>query len=126
MPLHDHAAIDVKRSEFVRLTFVDGLVAEFPLAPLRLACPCADCNARRRDGRPVSTAAETDPDGVAIATASMAGAWGLNLDWADGHTTGIYSFERLREWADIAEAGEPLVECRLSRIDPAELGRSGD
>lgn len=124
MALHDHLSIDVKRSEFVRVTFVDGLVVEFALAPLRLACPCADCNARRRDDRPVSTPAETDPDGVAIATASMAGAWGLNLHWADGHTTGIYSFEKLREWADAAEAGEPVVECRISRIDPPAIDDS--
>ncbi len=96
--------IDVERAAFVRVTFADGMVATFPVASLRLACPCADCNAKRQQGRPVSVLAESKPDEVAIAQAAMQGAWGLNLDWNDGHSTGIYAFEKLREWADVGLA----------------------
>lgn len=102
---HQVANIDVDRSSFVRLTFADGATATFPVAELRLACPCADCNAKRQRGAPVSVLAESKPGEVAIADASMSGAWGLNLDWNDGHTTGIYAFEKLRQWADEGVAG---------------------
>ncbi len=93
-------SIEVDRTSHVEIAFADGMVARWALADLRLACPCAECNSRRQQGRPVSVLAETKPDEVAITEASMAGAWGLNLDWSDGHSTGIYAFEKLREWAD--------------------------
>ena len=54
--------IDVDKSAFVRLTFADDMIAEFPIVALRLACPCADCNANRQRGRSVSVLAESKPD----------------------------------------------------------------
>ena len=101
--------IDVDRSAFVRLTFADEMVAEFPIVALRLACPCADCNANRQRGRSVSVLAESKPDDLVIANIAMQGAWGLNIDWNDGHSTGIYAFEKLREWAD-----HGLAEVKLN------------
>lgn len=92
--------IDVDKAAFVRLTFADGVTAAFPIVSLRLACPCADCNANRQRGRSVSVLAESKPDELRIANIAMQGAWGLNIDWNDGHSTGIYAFEKLREWAD--------------------------
>jgi len=103
------ANIDVDKSAFVRLTFADEMVAEFPIVALRLACPCADCNANRQRGRSVSVLAESKPDDLAIASIAMQGAWGLNIDWNDGHSTGIYAFEKLREWAD-----HGLAEVKLN------------
>ncbi len=94
--------------------FADGVRARFELAPLRLACPCAECSARRRDGRTVSIMAESTPDEVAIATAAMAGNWGLNLDWNDGHSTGIFAFEKLRCWIDAS-----LVTAAVTRTEPS-------
>jgi DUF971 family protein len=42
------------------------------------------------------------------------GAYGLRIDWSDGHDTGIYTFDRLR-------AACPCQTCRLARgeADPA-------
>ena len=97
--------IDVDKAVFVRLTFADGMVAEFPIVGLRLACPCADCNAKRQQGRSVSVLAETKPEELSISQIAMQGAWGLNIDWNDGHSTGIYAFEKLRDWADHRHAG---------------------
>jgi len=30
--------------------------------------------------------------------AELHDAWGLNITWNDGHNTGIYPFELLRQW----------------------------
>jgi DUF971 family protein len=98
---HEIIGVEVDRTSHVRVEFTDGMTATFRLGPLRLACPCAECNARRRDGRPVSTFVEQG-GAITILAAAMAGAWGLDLDWSDGHSTGIYAFEKLREWADAA------------------------
>ncbi len=100
MAAHDIESVVVDRTRHVFVEFSDGVTATFELAALRLACPCAECNSRRQKGTSVSIMAETDPDAVAISEAAMAGAWGLNLDWNDGHSTGIYAFEKLRQWTD--------------------------
>ena len=110
MAAHDIESIEVDRTNHVFIEFSDGVTAKFGLAALRLACPCAECNSRRQRGDTVSIMAETKPDEVAITTATMAGNWGLNLDWNDGHSTGIYAFEKLRYWID-----EHVVDADVTR-----------
>lgn len=93
------SGIDVRRDEGVAVTWPDGFVAEFDLMTLRLGCPCATCRGLRDRGedtwpRPGS------PTPLRIADARLHGAWGLNVTWNDGHSTGIYPFEALRRWAE--------------------------
>jgi len=109
---HDIGAIEVDRTKHVKIEFADGVIATFELPALRLACPCAECNSRRQKGTSVSIMAETKPDDVEITEAAMAGAWGLNLDWNDGHSTGIYAFENMRRWVD-----EQIVAAHVIRPD---------
>ncbi len=67
----------------------------YPARELRLACPCAGC-VEEMSGRPrldpVSIPLEVSPLGVALV-----GAYGIKIQWSDGHSTGIYTFERLRQ-----------------------------
>lgn len=113
MATHDIESIEVDRSKHLYIEFADGVTATFELAPLRLACPCAECNSRRQKGTSVSIMAETKPEDVRITEAAMAGAWGLNLDWNDGHSTGIYAFEKMRQWID-----ESIVAAHVTRPNP--------
>lgn len=99
MAIHDIESVEVDRASHVDVLFEDGLRAHFELGPLRLACPCADCNSKRQRGASVQPGVERG-DAITIANAELAGAWGLNLDWSDGHSTGIYAWEKLREWVD--------------------------
>ena len=78
----------------------DGAVHRIPFDVLRRACPCAACHgemgsAGRFALRPLLLAGEDD-----LADISLVGAYGLNAVWSDGHNTGIYTFERLREMGD--------------------------
>jgi len=79
-----------------------GHEAMFPARALRLACPCAEC-VEEMSGRPL-----LDPAGVAEdirpVTLGLVGAYGLRVQWSDGHGTGIYTFDRLR-------AGCPCPRC---------------
>ncbi len=104
MPTHEIESVEVDRQSHVEVLFEDGVRAWFELAPLRLACPCADCNAKRSRGESVQPAVERG-DPITITDAELSGAWGLSLDWSDGHSTGIYAWEKLREWVDTGRVG---------------------
>jgi DUF971 family protein len=99
MARHDITAVEVDRKSHVEVEFEDGGTVRFELAPLRLACPCAECNSRRQRGEPVSKSVAEGGD-ITITDAEMAGNWGLSLDWSDGHSTGIYAWKTLRDWMD--------------------------
>jgi ATP-binding protein involved in chromosome partitioning len=66
----------------------------FPAHGLRLACPCAAC-VEEMSGRRM-----LDPSGVPFdirpRSLELVGAYGLRVNWSDGHSTGIYTFAQLR------------------------------
>ena len=89
--------IDVDRAQAVTVTWDDGHVSHFDLEDLRVSCPCARCRGLRDQGEeawPVAGAPAT----LRVESAQQVGNWGLNIHWNDGHTPGIYTWERLRAW----------------------------
>jgi ATP-binding protein involved in chromosome partitioning len=90
----------------------DGLLIEwdqaghrafYPARPLRLACGCAVC-VEEMSGRPLLDPAGVPAD-IRPVSVALVGAYGLRIQWSDGHGTGIYTFERLR-------ATCPCEQCR--------------
>lgn len=75
----------------------DTVTHRIPFAMLRRACPCAVCSGEM--GRPGRFAVrpQLDPGEDELADISLVGLYGLNTVWADGHNTGIYTYESLRE-----------------------------
>jgi len=80
----------------------DGLLIEWDDAghralygsrALRLACPCAAC-VDEMSGRALLDPARVPAD-VRPLSLALVGAYGLRVQWSDGHGTGIYTFERL-------------------------------
>lgn len=84
-------------SKTTEITWADGKRCVYPNDILRGFCPCATCqghggtiefieggNAELRDLKPV-------------------GHYALNLIWADGHDTGIYTFTYLRDLSTCPE-----------------------
>ena len=74
------------------------------LAPvLRGMCPCASCQDEMTGMRmilPIHI-----PDELEFRKIELVGQYALQFVWSDGHYTGIYSFEYLRELC-------PCPECR--------------
>jgi DUF971 family protein len=79
----------------------DGAVHRIPFTVLRQACPCAVCLGEM--GRPGRFAGkpELDPGEDELADISLVGLYGLNTVWGDGHSTGIYTFETLRDLGEM-------------------------
>ena len=103
-PEQTPADIDIDRERAVTVTFEDGAVCEFPVQVMRAACPCAGCRGTRERGQDVRFPAD-----VAVRDAQLSGAWGLSIDWSDGHSTGIYAWSTLRRWWD-AGLHRPMVD----------------
>lgn len=83
-----------------------GHQALFGARPLRLACPCAAC-VEEMSGRPILDPA-TVPGDVRPLAVHLVGAYGIRVQWSDGHHTGIFTFERLR-------ASCPCAACTRAR-----------
>ena len=82
----------------------DGTESFVALENLRRACPCAACG-----GEPVVLGNISRPQ-VSYAEKSfqlsgfdLVGGYALQPRWADGHSTGIYSFTYLRRLGEASE-----------------------
>lgn len=88
------------RAQVLRLSWADGAASALPLPLLRRHCPCATCRTERekRAGSvlPILTASQSNPAGATATGGHLVGNYAIQIDWADGHTTGIYDFRLLR------------------------------
>lgn len=76
----------------LRLTWSDGHSAEFDYRYLRGWCPCASCQGH---GGPIE---HHPPSGPVTAQAIEAvGNYAITIHWSDGHSTGIYRYDFLRQ-----------------------------
>lgn len=73
----------------------DGRETRHEVRELRLSCPCAACH-DEITGEPLLDPARVPGDVRPLDLVSV-GNYGLKIRWSDGHDTGIYSYERLRE-----------------------------
>lgn len=83
------------------IAWSDGLESYVNFETLRRACPCANCqgepDALGRVVKPEVTYAENSFD---LLRYEVIGGYAVAFHWADGHNTGIYSFEYLRKVCD--------------------------
>lgn len=79
----------------------DGRTRRYTTRALRDACPCATCREKRSApppdpmSLPVLSKAELAP--LTIAGMKPVGNYAYTIAFSDGHDTGIFSFELLRE-----------------------------
>ncbi len=75
----------------------DGHQSEYSYQLLRQKCPCAKCESGKSDKNPLR-ALPTDPlsKNLTLVDIQLVGRYAIRLVWADGHKTGIYTFEFLR------------------------------
>ena len=94
--------IEVRRlpeQHLVRIEWSDGHASEYPFAYLRGWCPCASCQGHGAERNFVKV---NNPQ---LSGIHLVGRYALNPRWADGHETGIYTFEYLRSLSESLESG---------------------
>ncbi|UCE87862.1 MAG: DUF971 domain-containing protein [Deltaproteobacteria bacterium] len=72
----------------------DGHASAFDVRALRLACGCATC-VDEWTGKALLDDSRVPADVHPIAIRPV-GRYAIQIDWSDGHDTGIYPFRRLR------------------------------
>jgi len=84
------------------LAFDGGEELYLPLDLLRRACPCAACQGEPDAlGRVLRPVRQIGPRGFELLRSEQVGGYALQLFWADGHSSGIYSFDYLRRLATL-------------------------
>jgi ATP-binding protein involved in chromosome partitioning len=79
------------------IVWSDGAESVYDVRRLRLACACARC-VDEWTGEERLDPASVPPDVHPLRIESV-GRYAIQITWSDGHDTGIYPFQRLRELA---------------------------
>jgi len=86
--------VDLRADGGLSILWDDGHRAAYSAPRLRLACKCALCEDEWTGTRRIEAAAV--PADIRLLGVKPVGRYGLQFDWSDGHSTGIYTFDRLR------------------------------
>lgn len=93
-------------SDTLAIDWSDGHASAYPYRYLREKCPCATCTDKPPDLQavgspfPILGVKPLKPE-----SAELVGRYAVQFHWSDNHSSGIYSFEYLRELC-------PCSECR--------------
>jgi DUF971 family protein len=108
----DPKNIDISLSSGATIDWADGHHSSYALQYLRDHCPCALCtHAHDGPGDPPQPATpfQMFKKALKLDGVEPVGRYALQFKWNDGHSTGIYSFEHLR---DIC----PCAQCNAAKI----------
>ncbi len=103
--------VNVTTGTGMDIEWTDGHQSHYVFQWLRDACPCATCEeARKEDHRPrgvpaiqPATVFPLYKEPVRPKEVTAVGRYALNFKWNDGHETGIYSWDYLREMCQCEE-----------------------
>ena len=90
----------------LQILWADGHLSRFPMEGLRKACPCVFCQGGHENmGKPVNPSIflERSEHDRVITRISQVGNYAIQIHWNDGHQTGIYRFERLRDMCPVEQ-----------------------
>ncbi len=96
--------VHVSTGAGVDITWSDAHTSHYDFAYLREHCPCATCKEGRDKDAPVdaktiagSAALPLFKPKITARAATAVGNYAIQIEFTDGHTTGIYSFSHFRE-----------------------------
>ena len=107
--------IHVSTGAGVDITWADGHASHYDFAYLRDECPCATCNDARE--KKISVAGLSSPLQASAVlpmykpkpraqAANVVGSYAIQISFTDGHSTGIYSYDHLRNICPCAECAK--------------------
>lgn len=97
--------LELRADDKLTIAWSDGQVREYTFRELRDKCPCATCREKRGAPAqpppllPVLSAAQLQP--LRVAGMRPVGNYAYAIAFSDGHDTGIYTLEFLRELGNV-------------------------
>jgi DUF971 family protein len=79
----------------VRIRWPEGREVTVPAKRLRECCPCASCVEEGTGRRLLDPS--TVPAFIRAEQVLPVGSYAIQIHWSDGHSTGLYTWETLRE-----------------------------
>ncbi len=79
----------------IKVIWKDGKESIYPARALRLNCPCALCVDEITREKLIKD--EDVPQDVKPNRIELVGNYAVKVKWSDGHNTGFYTFESLRD-----------------------------
>lgn len=105
--------IAISKSKGIQIDWKDGHHSSYALPYLREECPCATC-AGTHGTVPLKQQPKTPfpmyQPVLKMVHVEPVGHYAVRITWSDGHSTGIYSFDHLREIC-------PCRDCQAARVD---------
>jgi len=104
----DPEHIAISKSKGIKIDWKDGHRSDYGLKYLRDRCPCASCTGAH--GTPPRAPEPEGPFQMYKPALKMLGVdpvgnYAIRINWSDGHSTGIYSYDHLRRIC-------PCEECK--------------
>ena len=104
----DPEHIAISKSRGIQIDWKDGHKSSYELVYLRDHCPCAGCTGAH--GTPPRPKAGDSPfqmyqPRLKMLSVEPVGNYAIRINWSDGHSTGIYSFDHFRRIC-------PCPECK--------------
>ena len=79
----------------LKIVWQDGHQSVYLARELRLQCPCAGCvDEHTGQMRLIATSVPQDVHPLKV---ELVGRYAITIHWSDGHHTGIYAFDKLRQ-----------------------------
>jgi DUF971 family protein len=89
--------ISILDKRYLKIEWNDGSENMISLASLRKNCPCATC-VKEKENLPKSFIPLLSTASLTLTNIKTAGSYGIQLFWQDGHNTGIYTYDSLKNW----------------------------
>ena len=102
VPSSDPEHIAISKSKGIKIDWKDGHTSDYGLTYLRDKCPCATCAGTH--GTPPREPEENKPvnpfqmyaPALKMLGVEPVGNYAIKINWSDGHSAGIYSYEHFR------------------------------
>ena len=109
----------------LRIAWSDGQVNDFDVVELRRSCRCANC-VDELTGAQILHPSQVGED-VRPQTIRQVGNYAFQVNWTDGHTSGIFTFDYLRQLAEVPDApsGPAVAEDGAGPRAGEEKGAGG-